>query len=365
MGVCSSSNLTPAEKSANKAVNDMLKESHKKESERIKLLLLGAGESGKSTLLKQMTLMYGKGFNDDDRKGFISVIQSNLGASMGVLVGQAVQRGNESAVNAVCPNAEDTFASLNKRLERGLVGDSLGAEEFGLVKALWALPCIQEAYQARHEFTLIDSTRYFLDKIDEVTAPAYLPSLDDILRARVRTSGIIENTFLIDSHEFTVIDVGGQRSERRKWSACFMDVTAIIFVGVLSEYDQIMFEDENTNRMVESLNLWEEITNSRWFKDTRFILFLNKKDMFEEKIKTKPLTAHPLFADMDNSINSYDGGVEAIREMYMLGPSAQQAEKGIFVHITCATDRSTMSVVMAMVKDTVVDAALMEAGLLV
>jgi hypothetical protein len=84
--------------------------------------------------------------------------------------------------------------------------------------------------------------------------------------------------------------VGGQRSERKKWIHCFEDVTAIIFFVALSEYDQVLYEDEKTNRMHESLRLFESVCNNCWFVHTAFILFLNKKDLFEEKIKRRPLT---------------------------------------------------------------------------
>jgi guanine nucleotide-binding protein G(i) subunit alpha len=45
---------------------------------------------------------------------------------------------------------------------------------------------------------------------------------------------------------FRLFDVGGQRSERKKWIHCFEDVTAIIFCVAMSEYDQVLHEDETT-----------------------------------------------------------------------------------------------------------------------
>lgn len=84
---------------------------------------------------------------------------------------------------------------------------------------------------------------------------------------------------------FRLVDVGGQRSERKKWMHCFQDVTAVIFCVAMSEYDLKLYEDDTTNRMHESLKLFKEICNSRWFIDTSMILFLNKKDLFQEKIK--------------------------------------------------------------------------------
>ena len=87
----------------------------------------------------------------------------------------------------------------------------------------------------------------------------------------------------------TIIDVGGQRSERKKWLHYFEDVTAIIYCVALSGYDLTLGEDEETNRMKESLLLFESICNNKWFVTTSIILFLNKKDLFEQKIKYSPL----------------------------------------------------------------------------
>lgn len=118
-----------------------------------------------------------------------------------------------------------------------------------------------------------------------------MPTQQDVLRARVKTVGIVEADFMIDNYKFKMVDVGGQRNERRKWIHVFDDVTAIIFVTSLSEYDQTLFEDDTMNRMKESLLLFEEICNVRYFKSTSIIVFFNKKDLFEEKIKHISLTS--------------------------------------------------------------------------
>jgi GTPase SAR1 family protein len=86
-----------------------------------------------------------------------------------------------------------------------------------------------------------------------------------------------------------MVDVGGQRNERRKWIHCFEDVTAIIFVAALSEYDQVLEEDNETNRMVESLKLFEDTINNDWFNRKPIILFLNKVDIFEKKLEHSSL----------------------------------------------------------------------------
>jgi hypothetical protein len=94
----------------------------------------------------------------------------------------------------------------------------------------------------------------------------------------------VENSFIVDGNHFKIYDVGGQRNERKKWIHCFSEVTAVLFVAALSEYDMVLYEDQDTNRMQEALDLFEEICNSRYFKKTAMILFLNKRDLFFEKI---------------------------------------------------------------------------------
>jgi guanine nucleotide-binding protein subunit alpha len=83
--------------------------------------------------------------------------------------------------------------------------------------------------------------------------------------------------------------MGGQRSERKKWIHCFEDVTTILFIVAISEYDQNLFEDESVNRMSEAFTLFDSICNSQWFTSTPMILFMNKSDLLREKLKTVPI----------------------------------------------------------------------------
>jgi hypothetical protein len=112
-----------------------------------------------------------------------------------------------------------------------------------------------------------------------------VPTTPDVLRSRIRSTGIEEAEFKFSDVAFRMLDVGGQRSERKKWLHCFEQVTAVIFCVALSEYDQVLREDETQNRMHESLMLFDQIVNSYWFRNTTFILFLNKIDLFKQKIE--------------------------------------------------------------------------------
>lgn len=82
--------------------------------------------------------------------------------------------------------------------------------------------------------------------MERLSQSDYIPTQQDVLRTRVRTTGILESTFTLKKHKFRIVDIGGQRSERRKWIHCFEGVTAVIFVSALNEYDLFLEEDSET-----------------------------------------------------------------------------------------------------------------------
>lgn len=93
------------------------------------------------------------------------------------------------------------------------------------------------------------SSNSYFDSIDRIGDINYIPTDQDVLRSRVKTTGITETTFVIGDLTYRMFDVGGQRSERKKWIHCFENVTAIIFLVAISEYDQVLIEDETVVSM--------------------------------------------------------------------------------------------------------------------
>ncbi|XP_076366078.1 guanine nucleotide-binding protein G(f) subunit alpha-like isoform X4 [Tachypleus tridentatus] len=215
----------------------------------IKLLLLGAGESGKTTILKQMRILHLQGFSEKERQDKVQEIRQN--------VLQAIK------------------------------------EFYEHVTKVWADEGIQECYGRSNEFSLIDSAKYFLDKIDEIRDPDYKPSDQDILCCRIRTSEIQKVEFQVkvpkkyggSSQLFWMFDVGGQRGERRKWIQVFDGITAILFLVSSSGFDMKLREDSDRNRMKESLELFQDVWSSRFLRESGFILFLNKQDVLKKKLQ--------------------------------------------------------------------------------
>jgi len=354
MGGCAARNISAEDrdklkndKKKSKDLELKMSEDHVADQAVNKLLLLGAGESGKSTLFKQMITIYGQGYSEEDRKSYVSIVWGNTIQAIKTLAERSafiapVQPQNEQARKFVNGLKED--AKFDQNVAH-------------FVTQLWRDPGIQKTYEQKSTFQIIDSAKYFMERANEMAAPDYVPTEQDLLRTRVRTSGIVESAFEIDGNQFRMFDVGGQRNERKKWIHCFENVTAVLFVAAISAYDQVLYEDENTNRMVEALNLFEEICNSRWFRETAIILFLNKRDIFLEKIsKTSLSVCFPEYKG-----EGYEEGVQFVMEMFE--SKNKNGDKQIYTHVTCATDTDNISKVFNAVKDIIIRKSLNEAGL--
>ncbi|KAI6657337.1 guanine nucleotide-binding protein (G protein), subunit alpha [Oopsacas minuta] len=152
------------------------------------------------------------------------------------------------------------------------------------------VPGVKQCFEKRNKFQISDSEEYFLDALDRVKEDDYNPTREDIVRVRLKTVGIHEYNFNIYGQNFLVVDVGGQRGERRKWISSFENVQSVIFLTAISEYDQVLAETEkDDNRLLESLQLFETIIKYPWFKNAMIVVFFNKFDLFEKKILTSNL----------------------------------------------------------------------------
>nr|XP_038945726.1 guanine nucleotide-binding protein subunit alpha-12 isoform X1 [Rattus norvegicus] len=241
----------------------------------VKILLLGAGESGKSTFLKQMRIIHGREFDQKALLEFRDTIFDNI-----------------------------------------LKGESV---------------------------------KYFLDNLDRIGQLNYFPSKQDILLARKATKGIVEHDFVIKKIPFKMVDVGGQRSQRQKWFQCFDGITSILFMVSSSEYDQVLMEDRRTNRLVESMNIFETIVNNKLFFNVSIILFLNKMDLLVEKVKSVSIKKH--FPDFKGDPHRLEDVQRYLVQCF--DRKRRNRGKPLFHHFTTAIDTENIRFVFHAVKDTI------------
>uniref|UniRef100_A0A915JK68 Guanine nucleotide-binding protein G(I) subunit alpha n=1 Tax=Romanomermis culicivorax TaxID=13658 RepID=A0A915JK68_ROMCU len=351
MGCVNSAEKSAAERS--RKIDYELK-ANQANTHEVKLLLLGAGESGKSTLVKQMKIIHSNGYTADERLSYKSVVYSNVIQSMMAILRAMQQLRIDFQWPDRQEDARKFFALVDNIME-----NSMPIELAHCMKRLWVDQGVQICFRRSREYQLNDSAAYYLGSMDRLCMANYIPTQDDVLRTRVKTTGIVEINFSYKNLNIKMFDVGGQRSERKKWIHCFEGVTAIIFFAAMSEYDMVLAEDDEVNRMAESMKLFDSICNNRWFLDTSIILFLNKKDLFEEKIQFVPLKV--CFHDYTGP-NRYEEASSYIK-MKFESLSQRGQNKEVYTHFTCATDTNSIKYVFDAVTDIIIKDNLRECGL--
>ncbi|KAH9389923.1 hypothetical protein TYRP_007472 [Tyrophagus putrescentiae] len=319
-----------------------------KELRVFKILILGTGESGKSTLVKQMKIIHNEGYTLDEMEQFRPIILDNLVSSMKyVVTGMRLLQ---------IPFQYPSNQNLAKEL---IVCDKYLDEEDGLLlphleftlKTLWDDGGVKEAVLRGFEYELNDSCLYFFENMERLCGEKYVANTKDILKSRVRTIGVVETEFRIDNLVVRMYDVGGQRSERRKWIQCFDDVCALLFVVAISEYDMTLVEDCDRNRLRESLQLFESICSNIFFRNTCTILFLNKLDLFRTKIRFTDRQLKYFIAEYNGPDFDSDLAALFIEQMFRKLAFAANSSKALFTHFTTATDTPTIKNATATVVD--------------
>eukprot|EP00050_Salpingoeca_kvevrii_P011064 m.12435 g.12435 ORF g.12435 m.12435 type:complete len:355 (-) comp3232_c0_seq1:549-1613(-) len=353
MGICMSSEQREAA-ARNAAIERELAAEREVRNKTIKLLLLGAGESGKSTLVKQMKIIHGDGYSPEELESYKATVCDNLVHSMRAVL----EAMGQLHINLGDQSNRVHVKSVLSYVEVGAAGNLPQDLSVGIT-ALWKDSGVQECFRRSNEYQLNDSAEYYFNSIDRISQPNYKPTKQDVLRARVRTTGIIETVFRYRGLVYRMFDVGGQRSERRKWIQCFDDVTAVIFVVALSGYDMKLFEDQETNRIHESLTLFDAICNNKFFVNTDMILFLNKTDLFSQKIARVALKRY--FPNYSGPEGDAASARQFILEMFL--KLNKNPTKTIYHHFTCATDTSNIQYVFDAVNDSILNTHLRDIGL--
>ncbi|XP_008324489.1 guanine nucleotide-binding protein subunit alpha-14-like isoform X2 [Cynoglossus semilaevis] len=308
----------------------------------LKLLLLGTGESGKSTFIKQMRIINGSKYSEAEKMNFARLVFHNILTAIQALI-QAMETLHLDYVD----EKNHIQAEKLSKVETTIVSTLL-PWQVDAIREVWNDHGVQRCYGRRREFQLSDSAKYFLNDLDRIASSSYVPTLQDILRVRVPTTGITEYPFVIDKCTLRMVDVGGQRTERKKWIHCFENITSIIFLAAISEYDQVLYENANVNRLRESLALFKTILSYHWFDETSTILFLNKIDLLEEKITQSDLATY--FPNYNGPRCDAKSAKKFILKMYVEQHAGH--DQPMYTHYTCATDTENIKVVFKAVKDT-------------
>ncbi|KAL0958423.1 hypothetical protein HGRIS_000565 [Hohenbuehelia grisea] len=200
---------------------------------------------------------------------------------------------------------------------------------------LWNDPVVKAMLSSKG-LRLEEMAGFFLDSLERVTAARYVPTDDDILRARLKTMGVSEHRFEMDE---------------AAWVPFFEDVDTIIFLAPISCFDQVLQEDKTVNRLEDSYNLYKAVVSNMLLRHTNIVLFLNKIDILQAKLANGVLLRKYVVSYGDRP-NDYENVSAYLKRKFggILKESSPYP-RIFYAHFTAVTDTRNTSLILANVKD--------------
>ena len=326
----------------------------------LRVLVLGPGGSGKSTVFKQVKL------SSEQNAGFTDAERALWSTRIVTKMLQAAEKyftsidDKDSLAKMGSFNVEEPVDDLAKVAKwRPLVGKALSNEaEAGKV------------LQENHSVFFDDSVKYIVHNVARMNMEGYSATDEDILKFRFPTTGVNKMTYITKAGDKCIFsDVGGQAPERINWNVAGEDADCVLFVHALDDYYKSLAEDARKNRAKESLMLFNMIVK-RHFADKPVVLFLNKADLFGKAIKEKPIKSFfPDFPEPESGSVSFDKEQHRATEYFQnlfshIYESDADARSGqrLTTMVTCAIDTEQMNKIVKSLLQTIIDASLTASG---
>ncbi|KAL9124505.1 MAG: hypothetical protein Q9217_006167 [Psora testacea] len=291
-----------------------------------KIWLAGSGESGKSTIMKQMRISYADGFSVVEREQAHQTIFSNLLGAFKYLIAEMID------MRMVYKSRESI---LHKNLIQGANTYTINQDYLVAMKGLWAEESMQHILVRGKGYALYDNLEYFMSRIDQIFSECRVTCDEDILRARLVDSGISKDVFNVHGRPYQLFDASGDRSQRGKWKWLLAEENphGIVFVASLSAYNSCLLEDTTVNQFDETTELFKFIVERPETLNVPIIILLNKTDSFKARIGRTVKNQWPDYMEAEG--RSYDAMLNFLRNKLL---SANECRSDIHVFSLCALD---------------------------
>ncbi|EMD31116.1 heterotrimeric G-protein alpha subunit [Gelatoporia subvermispora B] len=235
---------------------------------------------------------------------------------------------------------------------------------------LWRDPKVRQRLYERR-LRLEESSGFYLNDLERITAKMYFPTDEDVLKARLKTTGVVEHSFTLTNRsewrgvDWKIYDVGGARNQRHAWAPYFDDVNAIIFLVPISAFDQVLAEDPRVNRLDDSLQLWQSVISNKLLANVNIILFLNKCDLLKAKLDSgvrlnRYMTSYRDRPNDYSSVSNYfRTKFGAIHQTY-----TPNKDRDLFIHLTSVTDTLSTHTIISNVRDIILTRNLKSSSLM-
>jgi guanine nucleotide-binding protein G(i) subunit alpha len=288
--------------------------------ENLGIILIGAGEVGKTCLFKQIKKIYSSTIEEGEEDQELTLVYVTILMTTKRILRYLHKCGKnhfedpenlQRAKKILDVLDSETYFYFEKRHKE------YTEEIHNMVHELWKENLIMETLeQDGNLLHTNENFQYFLERFEKFTPPDYCPTFMDCLQCYWKTVGSQSFSYLHQDVNFTIYDFGGQRNVRGKWyknPSMYDEASCVVFVASLSEYDKTTYEDDVMNRMLENIEHFEEVINSNHLKTLPIFLFLTKPDIFKRKIPKKDLTC--VFPEYKGG-NDEDAAIDFIKMKY-------------------------------------------------
>ncbi|KAI8904768.1 guanine nucleotide binding protein, alpha subunit [Gorgonomyces haynaldii] len=276
------------------------------------LLMLGPGDAGKTTFLKQMKLLHGDGFTDAERSNAVKDIHSVIARNVSQMLPRLEKLQLEYLISDQCRSFLEAFKE----------GDMIDPEIAKSIKDLFVNPMFQDILKESKELSVDDMALWFLQKADVVASKDYKATDEDYIG---------ESVFQVHGRYWHIYDVAGQIDKRSRWATFFdRNLNAVIYIFSAASYCQKMEEDPSMNRLQDALSLIDQVLQNDLLHIPALIVFVNKIDLLDDRLK------HFTLRDW---IPSYTGPCIDSRQEQQ---GKVNKKMPLYLHKTTATDTNTM-----------------------
>jgi len=268
-----------------------------------RVLILGIAACGKSTFLKQLRFMATGSFGENELLDYKELALQNMVSG----IQELIQQGKKLEIEV----SQENRKHCRSLLQTHSASIEANEELYDRLKILWKDEAIQTVWNMKNTFSMqIKHLDYMMDNIERMSQADYVPTKEDILLLRQRTTGIVKINFSFDKLYWEFIDVGGQKSEREKWGPVIeQGIDCVVFIAALDEY-AMSSSDEGKTNMRLAIEVFQEVMQSEGLKNKPKLLFLNKLDIFKKQLTGENGWAE--FKKVFSDFNSED--IEAAQE---------------------------------------------------
>ncbi|XP_065110435.1 guanine nucleotide-binding protein subunit alpha-12-like [Paramisgurnus dabryanus] len=312
------------------------------------LLLAGNRHSGKSTFIKQIRIISGPEFSQQELIDFRQSVYQDVIEGLQALVKEKNKMGIpwENSANEMHEMLMMSVETWKMNLEPHKFQGFVTA-----INSLWNDSGIQEAYSKTKEIILFvryGSVKYFLNNMNRIGQLNYIPCKQDILYAR---KSCTTSSYFV--HRNILITEG---CATRRFDGCHSIPKNILFMAAASEFDQVMDEPYYTSNgstsLVESLEFFKVLLGHSLLRKCTTILFLNKTDLLAEKVQTADIRKN--FPEFQGDPHSLEDVQRFLVECFRERITTVDGSHPFFYHFTTAVDTENIRIAFDSVKETII-----------